>query len=500
VLSLLGTYLIFMKLPTGFLPDEDQGTIIATVEMQPGTTLKYFQKEMKKIVEIAKAQKGVKDVVSINGYSTVTGIADTSSGSIYIVLEDWDERKSPESSIETIMKSIEKRVAQEVPQARVRLFGAPSIPGISAVGGFEFKLENLSSMPLGEFEKEARSFIEKLKSDRRIADAYTMFDSGYPQLRLEIDREKIYSLGVKLNDLFAVLQTYLGSLYVNDFNKFGKTYRVFIQAEESYRTGMRDITRFFVRNDKNELIPLSALVKIEKQVGPNAITHFNGYQSIAVNGIHNVAGGYSSADAIDAIEETARKYLPKNMAYSFSGISMQEKEAGNSAIYIFMLSLLMVYLLLSAQYESWLMPLMVMLPIPVVMFGALGANMLAGLINDIYTQVGLVLLIGMSSKNAILIVEFAKELRERGMGIVESAIEASVLRMRAILMTVFAFLLGILPLVVASGAGAASRRSLGTAVFGGMMMSTILTFVLTPVLFVVIQRISERFSGGADVS
>jgi multidrug efflux pump subunit AcrB len=325
-----------------------------------------------------------------------------------------------------------------------------------------------------------------------------MFNANYPELKIDIDREKVYSLGVNINNLFAVLQTYLGSLYVNDFNKFGKTYRVYLQAESRYRTSIRDISNFFVKNSKGELIPLSALIHISKMMGANAITHFNGYQSISINGLHNAKGGYSSSDAISAIEEIARVSLPKGISYSLSGISLQEKEAGDSAVYIFLLSLLMVYLLLSAQYESWITPLMVMLPIPVVMLGALGANMFAGLLNDIYTQVGLVLLIGMSSKNAILIIEFAKELREAGEGIVESAIKASVLRLRAILMTVFAFLLGLLPLVVATGAGAMSRRSLGTAVFGGMALSTILTFLLTPILFVVLQRLIERFSKGND--
>jgi multidrug efflux pump subunit AcrB len=318
-----------------------------------------------------------------------------------------------------------------------------------------------------------------------------MFNANYPQLYVDIDRDKVFSLGLKLNDVFAVLQTYLGSYYVNDFNKFGKTYRVFLQADPQFRTNKHDITAFFVKNNKGEMIPLSTIASIHNTSGPNAITHFNGYQSIAVNGLHNIKGGYSSSDAITAIEELAAD-LPAGIGYEYSGITLQEKEAGNAALFIFMLSLFMVFLFLAAQYESWLTPLMIMLPIPLVMFGALGANMLAGLLNDTYTQIGLVLLIGMASKNAILVVEFAKELHEAGKDIVTAAVEASILRLRAILMTVFAFLLGILPLVFASGAGAASRQSLGTAVFGGMLMSTILTFLLTPVLFVVLQRIREK--------
>jgi len=496
VLLLGGTYYMFQTLPTGFLPDEDQGTLIASVEMQPGTTIKYMEETNKKIVDIIKKQKSVADVVSINGFSTLTGIADTSTGTLYIILDDWDKREDIETSVPYLIQAIEQKLKDSVPQAQVRVFGAPSIPGISAVGGFEVKLENISSKPLELFEKDVKEFITKLNADPRIATAYTMFNANYPQLQIDIDRKQVYDVGVDINSLFSVLQAYLGSLYVNDFNKFGKTYRVMLQADESYRTKLRDITNFFVRNNQGELVPLSSLVHIYKKVGANAITHFNGYQSIAVNGLHDIKAGYSSADALQAIEENAKQYLPKDISYEFSGISLQEKQAGDSAIYIFMLSLLMVYLLLSAQYESWLTPFMVMLPIPVVMLGALGANMFAGLINDIYTQVGLVLLIGMSSKNAILIIEFAKELREAGESIVQSAIKASILRFRAILMTVFAFLLGILPLVVATGAGASSRRSLGTAVFGGMALSTLLTFLLTPILFVVLQRVIEKFSKG----
>ncbi|BAF73192.1 efflux RND transporter permease subunit [Sulfurovum sp. NBC37-1] len=488
------TYAMFKVLPTGFLPDEDQGTLIASVAMQPGTVLKNLETTTQKMVKMIKEVKGVSDVVSINGYNTITGVSDSSNATFYIILDDWKDRTTKETSVPYLISELTKMVNKEVSEANTRFFGAPSIPGISAIGGFEFKLQNRSAMPMKQFEKEAHAFIQRLNADKRIKIAYTMFNADYPQLYVDIDRDKVFSLGLKLNDVFAVLQTYLGSYYVNDFNKFGKTYRVFLQADPRYRTNIHDITTFFVKNNKGEMIPLSTIVKIQNRVGPNVITRFNGYQSIGVNGVHNVREGYSSSDAIAAIEELAAAYLPAGIGYEYSGITLQEKEAGNAALYIFMLSLLMVFLFLSAQYESWLTPLMVMLPIPVVMFGALGANMMAGLLNDIYAQIGLVLLIGMSSKNAILIVEFAKELHAAGKDIVSSAIEASILRLRAILMTVFAFLLGILPLVFASGAGAASRQSLGTAVFGGMLMSTLLTFLLTPVLFVVLQRMKERFS------
>lgn len=488
---LVATYFAFKILPTGFIPNEDQGTLVASISLEPGTTLNKTDTITEQVAEIIKNTEGISDVISISGFSVITGSLDSSTATLFLVLDDWDERKTEQTSLNGIMSSITKET-NNIEEANVRVFNMPSIPGLSAVGGFELKLQNLQSMPIEEFEEISNEFIKNLTNDPTIMMAYTMFNSKYPQYFVDINRDKVSSLNIKINDVFAVLQTYLGSFYVNDFNKFGKTYRVFLQADQNYRANKNSISNFFVKNAQGEMIPLSAIVKIKQVVGANTLTHFNSYQSIAINGIHNLREGYSSGDALAAIEKIAKETLPTNVGYEFAGMSLQEKEAGNAATYIFILSLLMVFLFLAAQYESWMMPFMIMLPIPIVMLGALGSNMLAGLLNDTYTQIGLVLLIGMSSKNAILIVEFAKELREQGESIVNSAIKAATLRLRAILMTVFSFLLGILPLVFASGAGAASRQSLGTAVFGGMVMSTFLTLILTPVLFVVLQRLRER--------
>lgn len=489
---LLGaTFFIFKVLPTGFIPNEDQGTLVASVSLNAGTNLKITEEATQKVVDIVKETKGVKDVISVNGFDLLTGAINSSTATLFLVLENWDKRTSKETSVDAITASINKNTNQAIENANIRVFNMPSIPGLSAVGGFEVKLQNRSSIPTEQFENEARAFIEELNKDKAIMMAYTMYNSNYPQYYVDIDKDKVSSLNIKLNDVFSVLQAYLGSLYVNDFNKFGKTYRVFLQADEKFRSQKASISNYFVQNRDGENIPLSTILNIKRVSGANTITHFNGYQSIAVNGIHNIQEGYSSGDAIQALEKLAQEKLPDSIGYEFAGMSLQEKEAGSTAIYIFALSLLMVFLFLSAQYESWVMPLMIMLPIPVVMFGALGANMFAGLLNNTYTQIGLVLLIGMSSKNAILIIEFAKELRDKGQSIVKSAVNASVLRLRAILMTIFSFLLGILPLVFASGAGAASRQSLGTAVFGGMVMSTFLTLLLTPVFFVVLQRLRE---------
>lgn len=492
-----GTYVIFKVLPTGFIPAEDQGTLITTVTLQPGSTLNQTNQTVDNVVKLLESIDGIKSVISVAGYNTITGALDTSATTIFTVLDDWDDRTTPETSVNGIISAITTKSAKEIKNASVRAFNMPAIPGISAVGGFEFKIQNLQGMPKKEFESYAREFIEKLNKDKRIMMAYTTYNSTYPQYFVDINRDKVSSLKVNLNDLFAVLQTYLGSYYINDFSKYGKTYRVYLQADEQYRSTKSSISNFFVKNKNQDIVPLSALVQIKQISGPNTITHFNSYQSISVNGVHNIKKGYSSGDAINAINEIALT-LPSSIGYEYSGMTLQEKEAGNAAVYIFALSLIMVFLFLSAQYESWVMPLMIMLPIPAVMLGALGANMLAGLINNTYTQIGLVLLIGMSCKNAILIVEFAKELREKGQSIIDSAINASILRLRAILMTIFAFLLGILPLVVATGAGAVSRQSIGSAVFGGMLLSTFLTLLLTPVLFVVLERLREKFTKGEE--
>lgn len=492
ILLLGATYFAFKSLPTGFIPNEDQGTLVASVSLQAGTTLNKTENATEKIVELIKETQGIKDVISVAGFNLINGALDSSSATIFLVLEDWEKRTTKNTSIDAITNTVNQKAKEQIDNASVRVFNMPSIPGLSAVGGFEVKLQNLQSMNIKDFEQRANEFIKKLNEDDSIMMAYTSFNSNYPQYYIDINRDKVATLNLKLNEVFSVLQTYLGSLYVNDFNKYGKTYRVFLQADQDFRAEKNSINNFFVKSTKGDIVPLSAIVEIKRTSGVSTITHFNSYQSIAINGVHNIKGGYSSGDALNAIEKIAKQTLGSDVGYEFAGMSLQEKEAGNAAMYIFLLSILMVFLFLSAQYESWMMPLMIMLPIPTVMFGALGANMLAGLLNNTYTQIGLVLLIGMSSKNAILIVEFAKELRDKGQSIVEAAINASLLRLRAILMTIFSFLLGILPLVFASGAGAVSRQSLGTAVFGGMIMSTFLTLLLTPVLFVVLQRLREK--------
>lgn len=491
MVSLGLTYLAFTVLPKGFIPDEDKGNLIVAVLMQPGTALEVNEKITQTVATLVKNTQGISDVLEIGGYNMMSGTVDSSASTMFVVLDDWAHRQAPQLQISAIMASLKAKL-DKIEQAKVLVIGLPSIPGISAVGGFEYKLQNLQAAPMAEFEAVGKELIAQASKDKRILYASTSFNSNYPEYYLDIDREKIYKLNVDISDVFMTLQTYLGSMYINDFNKFGKVYRVFIQAEQAFRSDKNNIGDFYVKNKEGNMVPLSAFVDVKRTSGPAVINHFNGYQSITINGLHNLKEGYSSMDAINAMEELSAKYLPKGYDFKWSGLALQEKEAGNAMMLIFGLSLLFVFLFLAAQYESWMMPLMIMIPIPVVFLGALGANMLMGLINNTYTQIGLVLLIGMSSKNAILIIEFAKELRDGGMSIVESAINASIIRVRAILMTIFAFLLGILPLVIATGPGAAARQSLGTAVFGGMLVSTVLTLFFTPLLFVLLERLRER--------
>jgi HAE1 family hydrophobic/amphiphilic exporter-1/multidrug efflux pump len=490
-IALASTYFMFNSLPKGFIPDEDKGNFIVAIFMKPGTSLNANEKITKEVATIVKNTDGITDVLEIGGYNVVSATVDTSSSSMFVVLEDWSKRKTKELQIDSIISNLQKNLAK-VKEANIMVMQMPSIPGISAVGGFEYKLKNLQHVPLSELENMANKIIQEAIKDPRITTAYTSFNSNYPQYYLDIDRQKAYKLNINISDVFQVLQAYLGSLYVNDFNKFGKIYRVFIQADLEFRKDANSIDSFYVKNKEGKMVPLNSFITLKRVSGANVIDHFDSYQSITINGVHNSKGGYSSSDAIKAMEEISSKVLSKDFGYAWSGMALQEKEAGNTAMYIFAISLIFVFLFLSAQYESWMMPLMIMIPIPIVFLGALGANMLAGLINNTYTQIGLVLLIGMSSKNAILIIEFAKELREKGLSIQRSAIKAATLRLRAILMTVFSFLLGILPLVFATGPGALARQSLGTAVFGGMVFSTILTLFFTPLLFVLLQRLREK--------
>jgi hydrophobe/amphiphile efflux-1 (HAE1) family protein len=483
------TVFMFKIVPTGFVPEEDQGYFIVNIQGPEGSSLERTNATMKEIYEILINTPGVAHVVSISGLNFLTSSSDSNSGAMFPVLAPWSERKSKGTQIDSILASVRKKFAG-IQGAQVVAFNAPAIQGLSSTGGFQFELEDRTNLGLDTLQKVMGEIIEAGQKRPELVGLFAYFSVNTPGLYIELDRTKTKTQGVSISDVFQTLQGYLGSLYVNDFNLYGQVYKVFMQADAQYRNTMDDISRLYVRTDRGDLVPLDTLIDVSKIVGPETITHYNLYRSAEIDGDN--APGYSSGQAMDTMEELADQYMPEGMGFEWSGISYQEIKAGNLAPLIFGLSLVFVFLFLAALYESWAMPFMVMLAVPLALLGAMTAQWMRGLSDDIYCQIGLVMLIGLASKNAILIVEFAKQRREEGMPVQEAAMTAALIRLRPILMTAFAFILGVFPLVVASGAGANSRHSLGTAVFGGMIVSTLLSLIIVPVFYVIIENLRER--------
>ncbi|MGH7851454.1 MAG: efflux RND transporter permease subunit [Thermodesulfobacteriota bacterium] len=483
------TVFMFKIVPTGFVPEEDQGYFIVNIQGPEGSSLERTNATMKEIYEILINTPGVAHVVSISGLNFLTSSSDSNSGAMFPVLAPWSERKSKDMQIDYILASVRKKFAG-IQGAQVVAFNAPAIQGLSSTGGFQFELEDRTNLGLDTLQKVMGEIIGAGQKRPELVGLFAYFSVNTPGLYIELDRTKTKTQGVSISDVFQTLQGYLGSLYVNDFNLYGQVYKVFMQADAQYRNTMDDISRLYVRTDRGDLVPLDTLIDVSKIVGPETITHYNLYRSAEIDGDN--APGYSSGQAMDTMEELADQYMPEGMGFEWSGISYQEIKAGNLAPLIFGLSLVFVFLFLAALYESWAMPFMVMLAVPLSLLGAMTAQWLRGLSDDIYCQIGLVMLIGLASKNAILIVEFAKQRREEGMPVQEAAMTAALIRLRPILMTAFAFILGVFPLVVASGAGANSRHSLGTAVFGGMIVSTLLSLIIVPVFYVIIENLRER--------
>ena len=374
-------------------------------------------------------------------------------------------------------------------------FEPPSIQGLGTTGGFEFQVEDLAGRGANAVNEATQALLAEARKQPELnpQTLFSTFSTSTPQFNFDLDRNKAKLLGLALPDIFNTLQIYLGSLYVNDFNMFGRTFRVTMQADKSARAEAADLTKLYVRNNTGQMVPLSTLGTMRSVVGPETVTHYNNYGSALING--SAAPGFSSGQAIEAMQRAAATALPNDFGFEWTGITFQELKAGSVAIFVFALAIVFVFLILAAQYESWSMPFMVILSVPTALFGALLAIWLRGMQMDVYSQIGFVMLIGLAAKNAILIVEFAKHLREQGMSIVEAAMEAGRLRLRPILMTAFAFILGVVPLMLATGAGAASRQSLGTAVFGGMLAATILTLAFVPVFYAIIEQWREGKAG-----
>ncbi|MEM9271903.1 MAG: efflux RND transporter permease subunit [Cyanobacteria bacterium P01_F01_bin.143] len=498
------TYFIYNQVPTGFIPEEDQGYFFTVVQAPDGVSLNYTDNIMKQVGE------EMSKIEEIDGYFTLSGFGFEGNGSnrgfVFSKLKPWSERPGEDKSIYSVLARLNDAF-QNLKGARAFAVNAPAVRGLSTFGGFEFQLQDLRGLPISALVENANKLIAAANERPEIAAVFTQFAANTPQIEVEVNRERAKALDIDIDNIFNTLQSYLGSQYVNDFVLGQRQYRVYIQAEGKYRANPQDINQLYVNSNNGELIPLGNLVTLKEFTGPQTITHYNLFRSIKIQGIP--APGYSTGQVIKVMEELAAQTLPPAFGYEWTGTALEEKNSGGQSAFIFGIGLIMAFLVLAAQYESFIDPIIIMLTVPLAILGAIAAiwarsNILQlGSIwplinNDVYCQVGLVMLIGLASKNAILIVEYANQLREQGLNIVRAAIKAGQERFRPILMTAISSLVGFLPLVTATGAGASSRWSLGTAVFGGMLFATVLSLFLVPSLYITVKAIESYFSKSDD--
>lgn len=489
VMVIVGTLLLFKNKPTSFIPTEDNGRVYITFELPEASSTARTVEVLKKVMKTLDSVPGVGHYAAIAGLNVITFSTKSSSGTVFCQLKPWDERKSKSEQLEGIIAELNKRFSA-ITEARIIVIAPPAIPGLGNTGGFSFILEQRESNDdIKGFQNVVRNFMIEANKRPEIGSAFTFFTANTPGYKISVDREKCEKLGVQIPDVFNALRTYMGSVYINDFTLYGRNFKVMAQADTSFRDKISTINNYYVRNNEGDMIPLNTFVSYKIVEGAPLISHYNLYRSTEFDG--DAAKGYSSGQAIEALRETAAKVLPAGYGYEFSGLSHEEIEAGSKSIIIFTISILFVFLFLTALYESWSVPFSILLAVPLGAFGAILALTLVPRLSDnVYAQIGLITLIGLAAKNAILIVEFAKNRVDSGMELIKATLEAIRLRLRPILMTSLAFLFGISPLIFATGAGAVARQTIGYTVLGGMLAATFIGIFMVPVLFVVITRIA----------
>ncbi len=492
VASLFLTAWVYRSVPSAFLPEEDQGYFITLVQAPEGVSLNYTKKILDRAAEEVRQIPEVESNFAVTGFS-FAGVA-PNQGIMFTLLKPWEERKEANQTVEALIQQVQGKFFA-IPEAMIFALNPPAIQGLGNFGGFQMELQDRrGNLPLNEFVANFQAFMGAANQNPNVQGVFSTYAANTPQLQVEVNREQAKALNVNIDDVFETLQTFLGSQYVNDFTLDRRNYRVYVQADQQFRSQPEDINRLYVRSQDDRMVQLSNLITVSQETGAQTITHYNLFRSISVQGA--TAPGKSSGQALQGMETVAAQVLPPGMGFEWTGTALEELESGSQAPLIFGLGLVLVFLALAAQYESYVDPLIIMLTVPLAILGALLAVFVRGFPNDVYCQIALVMLIGLASKNAILIVEYANQLREQGLTIVQAAVEAAQERLRPILMTAIGSLVGFLPLAISTGAGAASRQSLGTALFGGYLIATFLSLFLVPILYIIVKQLSERIRPG----